>query len=82
MYAVLHVYILTSESAPDRHYTGCTTDLIARLEKHNQGGVPHTAKFKPWRIQTAIRFSSKSKACGFERYLKSVSGREFARRHF
>jgi putative endonuclease len=77
-----YVYILVSECDASRHYTGCTTDLKARLEKHNRGDVPHTAKFKPWRMEMAIRFSSCDKARAFEQYLKSGSGREFARRHF
>ena len=77
-----YVYILVSKSDPSRHYSGCTTDLAKRLQKHNEGGVPHTAKWGPWRIETAIRFSSMTKARAFEAYIKSGSGREFARRHF
>jgi putative endonuclease len=49
---------------------------------HNTGKVSHTSKHKPWRIETAVAFSNKRKATAFERYLKSGSGREFARRHF
>ncbi|PXA05651.1 excinuclease ABC subunit C [Coraliomargarita sinensis] len=77
-----YVYILRSLEYPDRHYTGCTDDLEARLKKHNQGDVPHTVKFRPWQIQTAVSFRSEAKARAFEKYLKSGSGREFARRHF
>jgi hypothetical protein len=33
-------------------------------------------------METAVAFSNRQKASGFERYLKSGSGREFARRHF
>jgi putative endonuclease len=77
-----YVYILVSESDPDRHYIGCTGDLDARLAAHNAGRVAHTTKHKPWRIETAIAFREKQKAAAFERYLKSGSGREFARRHF
>ncbi|MEX2607383.1 MAG: GIY-YIG nuclease family protein, partial [Kiritimatiellia bacterium] len=77
-----YVYILVSESDPTRHYTGCTTNLLERLTRHNQGRNPHTSKYTPWRIETAIRFSNPDKAHAFERYLKSGSGREFARRHF
>ncbi len=77
-----YVYILVSEIDPSRHYTGCTTNPVDRLIKHNDGNVPHTKKLRPWRIETVIRFSSKTKARTFEKYLKSGSGREFARRHF
>ena len=52
-----YVYILQSEADADRFYTGLTEDLRARIAKHNGGGVPHTAKFRPWRIKTAIAFA-------------------------
>ena len=77
-----YVYILVDFATGTHFYTGCTEVLNARLRKHNAGEVPHTSKFKPWRIQTAIAFDSKEKAFAFERYLKSGSGREFAKRHF
>jgi len=76
-----YVYILTSPET-GRYYVGQTSDLQARLKKHNEGGCSHTAKFCPWKIETAVAFRSKEKAITFERYLKSGSGREFARRHF
>ena len=77
-----YVYILVSESDENCHYTGCTTNLTERLKKHNKGDITHTSKHRPWRIETVTRFSSKKKAREFEYYLKSGSGREFARRHF
>lgn len=77
-----YVYILVSESDPERHYVGSTANLNARLAAHNTGKVSHTSKHKPWRIEAAVAFSNKRKATAFERYLKSGSGREFARRHF
>ena len=77
-----YVYILVSEMNPELHYTGRTRNLNAQLAKHNQGGCIHTAKHKPWKIETAVAFRSEAKARSFERYLKTGSGREFARRHF
>ena len=77
-----YVYILISEQAVGKRYIGITDDLEARLGKHNQGGSPHTEKYRPWKIETAIAFASPSKAVEFERYLKTHSGRSFARRHF
>jgi putative endonuclease len=76
-----YVYILISESDPSRHYTGITQDLENRLKAHNNGQVPHTAKFRPWRIETALAFRSREKAAEFEKYLKSHSGRAFAAKH-
>ena len=77
-----YVYILTDVATETHYYVGSTQDLTARLAKHNAGEVPHTSKFKPWRIQTAIAFDCKEKAYAFEKYLKTGSGREFAKRHF
>ncbi len=82
MDALQYVYILESENWPERHYTGLTDDLTARLRKHNEGGCLHTAKFKPWRLRVAIAFQSRSRAAEFEIYLKSHSGRAFASKHF
>ena len=76
-----YVYILESESLPGHFYTGYTTDLEARLKKHNQGNVKNTAAQKPWHIKTAIAFTDEAKAKSFELYLKSGSGRAFAKKH-
>ncbi len=77
-----YVYILRSESYPKQSYVGMTEDLKARLAVHNAGGSPHTSKFKPWAIETAIAFTSREKATAFEAYLKTGSGHEFRYRHF
>ena len=68
-------YILQSEPNPDPFYTGLTEDLHARLKKHNEGGVPHTAKSRPWNIKTAVAFTDRQRAMDFEQYLKAASGR-------
>ena len=75
-----YVYILKSLKDPGRYYTGLTDDLEARLNKHNEGACSHTAKYRPWRIETAIAFRSPEKAATFEKYLKSHSGRAFAKK--
>jgi len=75
-----YVYILQSESDPSHFYTGCTDDLRERLDRHNNGKVPHTAKWKPWRIKTYIAFSDSKRAAEFERYLKSASGRALVKK--
>jgi len=77
----LNVYIPRSQVAPERHYIGKTSDLTQRLAAHNSGKVTHSSKFKPWTIETAVAFRDEHKAAAFERYLKSGSEREFARRH-
>ncbi len=75
-----YVYILHSIADCERHYTGIADDLKARLAKHNAGEVSHTSKFKPWRVNTYIAFSDEARAVAFEKYLKSSSGRAFARK--
>ena len=77
-----YVYVLVSRGDPSLHYTGRTSDLAKRLNANNAGQVPHTAHHKPWRIDTAIAFADRAKAVRFEKYLKSHSGRAFAKRHF
>jgi predicted GIY-YIG superfamily endonuclease len=77
-----YVYLLVDVATESHRYTGVAEDLTARLAKHNAGEVPHTSKFKPWKIETAIAFSSKEKAYAFEAYLKTHSGRSFAKCHF
>ncbi|MEA2879367.1 MAG: putative endonuclease [Hyphomicrobiales bacterium] len=75
-----YVYLLQSIDHPDQVYVGLADDLKARLATHNSGGSPHTSKFKPWRLVTYVAFSDESKAVAFERYLKSSSGRAFAKK--
>jgi len=75
-----YVYILASEADETRRYTGLTENLESRIKAHNNGQVPHTSKYRPWRIETAIAFRSREKAAQFEKYLKSHSGRAFAKK--
>jgi putative endonuclease len=70
-----YTYILQSISDPAQFYVGSTEDLHARLKKHNAGEVPHSAKYRPWQIKTAIAFTALERARQFERYLKTASGR-------
>lgn len=79
---MIYVYILQSLSDSDRFYDGITKDLKLRLKKHNAGEVLHTAKYKPWKIKNYVAFQDPGKAHAFERYLKSGSGRAFAKKHF
>jgi putative endonuclease len=74
-----YVYIL--ESIEFEHfYVGITDDLRARLAKHNAGEVLHTSKYKPWQVKTYVAFADEKQAFNFEKYLKSASGRAFAKK--
>jgi putative endonuclease len=77
---VTYVYILRSIPHPHHSYVGATNDLSARLEKHNVGAVTHTSKYAPWAIKTYIAFADEKRAFEFEKYLKSPSGRAFAKK--
>jgi len=75
-----YVYILQSEIDQKRFYTGFTEDLDSRLKSHNSGQCHHTSKYKPWHIKSAVAFADRRKALDFEEYLKSPSGRAFAKK--
>ena len=75
-----YVYHLQSENNPDRYYVGLTVDINHRLEEHNAGKSIHTNKFRPWGLIGYTAFTSKSRAEKFELYLKTSSGRAFAKK--
>jgi putative endonuclease len=75
------VYVLRSER-DQRPYVGITCDVPQRLATHNSGGSAYTASHRPWRLVVSLEFATEQTALAFERYLKSGSGRAFAKRHF
>src|ERR1700683_1157459 len=75
-----YVYILRSINFPKQEYVGTTADLKRRLPEHNAGKSTHTAKFRPWELVWYCAFPDKYKALEFEKYLKSHSGRAFAKK--
>ncbi|HEU4678814.1 MAG TPA: GIY-YIG nuclease family protein [Terrimicrobiaceae bacterium] len=75
------VYMLRSDREPSRHYTGLTSNLERRLRWHNAGQNVDTARDRPWSVVVSFAFGNETIARKFERYLKSGSGREFAKRH-
>ena len=76
------VYILRSDSDAAKHYVGVTSNVEARLEWHNGGPSAYTLHHRPWRILVVGEFPDQPSAVRFEKYLKSGSGRAFAKRHF
>jgi putative endonuclease len=68
------VYILRSVSTQSRPYVGLTSDVRSRLDDHNAGRCPHTARYRPWQLHATIELSDEERAVAFERYLKSGSG--------
>jgi predicted GIY-YIG superfamily endonuclease len=74
-----YVYILLCSDG--KHYTGCTSDLKDRLSRHNSGQVDSTKCKLPVKLIYFSAFPDKYKAFEFEKYLKSGSGRAFAKKH-
>ena len=78
-----YVYILQSLTYPDKHYVGCTNDVLERVEQHNaESQSRHTSIYGPWKLVVQLGFEDKAKAFAFEQYLKTGSGRAFAKKHF
>ena len=73
-----HVYFLRSCANPKKTYVGRTEDVRSRLAKHNRGGSPYTAKYKPWELIAMVSVPSEEKAIQLETYFKSGSGHAFA----
>jgi len=76
------VYVLRSLVDAERHYVGITGDVECRLDWHNHSPSGQTVRGRPWSVSVAITFADQGTALRFERYLKSGSGRAFAKRHF
>jgi putative endonuclease len=76
------VYVLRSDRDQGRHYVGLTANVPKRLQCHNARQSLHTARNRPWRLLVSLEFMDEQAATRFEKYLKSGSGRAFAKRHF
>jgi predicted GIY-YIG superfamily endonuclease len=58
-------------------------DCHESTTSHRKAGESvHTRRHRPWELDVVIAFRDEARALGFERYLKSGSGYEFAQRHF
>lgn len=79
---MFYIYMLRSLSDPDQTYIGSTADLRARVAEHNSGKSIHTNKFRPWDLAAYVAVPDRRIAEEFERYLKTGSGRAFAKTHF
>ncbi len=74
-----YVYIL--KCSDGELYTGCTEDLKARLDRHENGHVPATSKRLPLTLVSYTAIPDKYRAFEFEKYLKTGSGRAFINKH-
>ena len=78
---MFYVYILESCTDARRRYTGFTHDLRTRVVSHNAGQNKSTASARPWVLVSYFAFTNQGVALAFEKYLKSGSGKTFAKRH-
>jgi putative endonuclease len=72
------VYLL--KCSDGTYYTGCTIDLDERIKRHQKGENTYTRFRLPILLISYIAFSNKYKAFEFEKYLKSGSGKAFAKK--
>ena len=79
-FAMHFVYSLESEDGA-HWYVGVTDNVDHRLSEHNAGLCTHTNKHKPWIVKGYTEFIDHKRASTFELFLKSHSGRAFAKKH-
>ena len=70
------VYILYSQKS-SRYYVGQTTDIVKRLKRHNQGGVPSTKYGLPWKLVLQLEVSDRSEALILERKIKKRGAKRY-----
>ena len=66
------VYILYSEKG-NRYYIGQTSDVEARLHRHNSGYEKSTSPYVPWKLLCKIEKPNRSEAMILERKLKNLN---------
>ena len=66
-----HVYILKSLK-DGRHYIGSTSDLCARIKRHNSGGNVSTRHRRPFELVKEETYNSKAEALRREREIKGL----------
>lgn len=75
-------YIIESIRFPGKRYIGHTGDINQRLIDHNDGKCNATKHFRPWKLKIYLAFETQAQARKFKLYLKTGSGKAFAKRHF
>jgi putative endonuclease len=67
-----HVYMV--RCADDSLYTGCTNDLVRRVDAHNAGkGARYTRSRRPVEVVWTVRVKDKSAALSREAKLKQLT---------
>ena len=67
-----HVYMV--RCADDSLYTGCTNDLVRRVDAHNAGkGARYTRSRRPVEVVWSVRVKDRSAALSREARIKQLS---------
>jgi len=66
----------------NQFYVGLTTDLLVRVQQHNNGLVTSTKKRVPFELVYWERHVNESDAVQWEHYLKSASGKRYIKTGF
>ncbi len=77
---MFYAYVLRSRKNPERFYFGFTADLRERVAAHNRGENRATQSARPWDVAWYGAFETEEAARAFEGYLKTASGKAFARK--
>ena len=75
---MFYVYVLLSK-VDNQFYTGATSDLKSRLQKHDDGQVPSTSKRRPLKLIYYEACLEKGDAIKREKYLKTGMGKRYLR---
>ena len=74
--------VYSLKCADNTYYTGCTSDLDDRLNRHFKGENTYTKDRLPVTLIHYSAFVNKYRTYDFEKYLNSGSGKAFARKRF
>lgn len=74
-----YVYVIESTTG-QKWYIGFSSDLRARMKKHNEHGNTSTARGGPWHLIYYAAYLLKEDALSRERFLKSGSGWRFLKK--
>ena len=73
---VWYVYVLYSTTT-GKLYTGISTDVTARLARHNSGkGAKYTRAGRPWQVVWVRKTANKSEALKLEFIIKKMRRQE------
>jgi putative endonuclease len=64
----------------NKHYTGYSSNLVVRLQSHNEFGDDWTSKYRPWKVIYHREFQTTQEATAYKKWLKTVVGRDFIKK--